>query len=42
MNLWGPLGFRADFRGRILPNFHQSTSTWPELTGGVLFSWEEH
>ena len=39
MNLWGPLGFRADFRGRTIPNFHQTTVTWPEITGGVLFSW---
>ncbi len=38
MNLWGPVGFRADFRGRTIPNFFHSSTTWPELTGGVLFS----
>jgi hypothetical protein len=41
MNLWGPLGFRADFRGRTIPNLFHSSVTWPELTGGLLFSWGE-
>jgi hypothetical protein len=41
MNVWGPLGFRADIRGRTLPNFYGETMTWPELTGGVVFTWGE-
>jgi hypothetical protein len=32
MNLWGPLGLRADIRGRTIPNFYHSTPTWPEVT----------
>jgi hypothetical protein len=42
LNLWGPLGLRGDIRGRTIPNFvgHNSV-TWPELTGGVTFSWGE-
>lgn len=41
MNLWGPVGLRADFRGRTIPNFYHSSTTWPEITGGVLFSFGE-
>jgi Outer membrane protein beta-barrel domain len=41
MNVWGPLGFRADIRGRTIPNFFHQTVSWPELTGGVLLSWGE-
>jgi hypothetical protein len=41
MNLWGPVGLRADIRGRTIPNFYHSTPTWPEVTGGLLFSWGE-
>jgi hypothetical protein len=37
-NLWGPIGFRADVRGRTIPNFFHSTPTWPEITGGLLIS----
>jgi len=39
MNLWGPVGLRVDIRGRTIPNFYHSTPTWPEATGGLLFSW---
>jgi len=39
MNLWGPMGLRADIKGRTLPNFFGQTLTWPELTGGVTFTW---
>lgn len=41
MNLWGPIGLRADIRGRTVPNFYHSTVTWPEVTGGLLVSWGE-
>ena len=42
LNLWGPMGLRADIRGRTLPNYvGHTTVTWPELTGGVTFSWGE-
>ena len=41
MNVWGPLGFRADVRGRTVPNFFGQRISWPEVTGGVLFSWGE-
>jgi hypothetical protein len=41
MNLWGPVGLRADIRGRTIPNFYHSSPTWPEVTGGLLFSFGE-
>ena len=41
MNLWGPVGLRADIRGRTIPNFFHSSPTWPEVTGGLLFSFGE-
>ena len=41
MNVWGPVGFRADVRGRTIPNFFHESPSWPELTGGLLFSWGE-
>jgi hypothetical protein len=41
MNLWGPLGARADVRGRTIANFYSTSPTWLELTGGVLFSFGE-
>jgi hypothetical protein len=41
-NLWGPFGFRADVRGRTIPNFFHSTPSWPEITGGLLVSWGQH
>lgn len=39
--LWGPLGLRADFRGRTLPSFYGQTVNAFEATGGLLFSWGE-
>jgi len=39
--LWGPMGFRADVRGRTMPNFFGKTVNSFELTGGLLFSWGE-
>lgn len=41
IRLWGPLGFRADVRGRTLPNFFGRNNTWLETTGGLLISWGE-
>jgi opacity protein-like surface antigen len=41
LNLWGPVGLRADVRGRTLPNFFGKTNTWAETTGGLVFSWGE-
>ena len=39
--LWGPLGFRADIKGRAIPGFYGSTINTLEATGGLLFSWGE-
>lgn len=41
LNLWGPVGLRADVRGRTIPNFYGRTAHWPEATGGLVFSWGE-
>jgi hypothetical protein len=41
IRLLGPLGFRADVRGRTLPNFFGRNNTWLETTGGILLSWGE-
>jgi hypothetical protein len=41
LNLWGPLGFRGDFRGRSMPNFFGNSVSWIEMTGGVTFTWGE-
>jgi len=41
MNVLGPIGFRADVRGRTIPNFYHETINWPEVTGGLLLSWGE-
>lgn len=39
--LWGPVGLRADVRGRTLPNFFGKTTTFLELTGGINLTWGE-
>jgi hypothetical protein len=39
--LWGPLGLRAEVRGRTIPNFFGNSTTWLETTGGVTFNWGE-
>lgn len=40
--LWGPLGLRADIRGRTMPNFYNSQMVHAfEMSGGLLFSWGE-
>ena len=41
VRLWGPVGLRADFRGRTLPNFYGSSLTWFEMTGGFNIIWGE-
>lgn len=35
--LLGPLGLRADARGRFLPNFYGASPIWLEATAGVNF-----
>jgi hypothetical protein len=40
-NLWGPVGVRAEVRGRTMPNFFGNSVTWLETTGGLTFSWGE-
>lgn len=39
--LLGPLGFRADARGRMLPNFYGSSPIWFEATAGINFVFGE-
>jgi hypothetical protein len=39
--LWGPVGFRADIRGRTFPNFRGQLMTWPEATAGLTFTFGE-
>ena len=41
LNLWGPLGVRADIRGRTFPNFRGEMLTWPEATAGITLSFGE-
>ena len=41
IRLWGPIGLRADFRGRTLPNFYSSALTFFEATGGFNVMWGE-
>jgi hypothetical protein len=41
VRLRGPLGLRADFRGRTMPNFYGSNLTWFEATGGINLIWGE-
>jgi hypothetical protein len=41
LQLWGPVGLRADVRGRTMPNFFGERLTWGEATGGLTFSWGE-
>lgn len=39
--IWGPMGLRADVRGRFLPNFYGSSPVWMEATGGINLTWGE-
>jgi hypothetical protein len=42
LNLWGPVGLRADIRGRTIPNFIGNHATnWPEASGGLTITWDE-
>jgi hypothetical protein len=41
VKLWGPLGLRADVRGRTIPNFYHSAPTWLEVNGGFNLMWGE-
>jgi hypothetical protein len=41
LRIWGPLGLRADIRGRSLPNFYGRGSHWLETTGGITIAWGE-
>jgi opacity protein-like surface antigen len=36
--LWGPLGLRADARGRTIPNLLGQGTSWLELTGGITLT----
>ena len=39
--LWGPLGLRADLRGRTITSFYGQNINAIEATAGLLFSWGE-
>jgi len=39
--LWGPIGLRADLRGRTMPNFYGKAVHGFEMTGGLLVNWGE-
>jgi hypothetical protein len=41
IRLWGPIGLRADARGRTLPNFYNKALTFLEVTGGFNVMWGE-
>ena len=41
LNVWGPMGFRIDARGRTIPNFFGQTTSWLEPTAGITLSWGE-
>ena len=36
---WGPLGYRADVRGRTLPNYNGFAYSWLEATAGLTIAW---
>jgi hypothetical protein len=38
---WGPVGFRADVKGRSMPHYYGFRFSWLETTGGLTFSWGE-
>jgi len=41
LRLWGPVGLRGEVKGRTMPNVFGKQTSWPEVTGGVTFSWGE-
>jgi len=40
-NMFGPVGLKAEVRGRTMPNFFGNSTTWLETTGGLTFTWGE-
>ena len=41
IRMWGPIGLRADIRGRTVPNFYGHGLTWFEATAGFNVIWGE-
>jgi hypothetical protein len=41
LRLAGPMGLRVDIRGRSIPNLLGNSTSWPELTGGLTFTFGE-
>jgi len=41
LRTWGPVGFRADYRGRTFPNFAGEALTWQEATAGITLTFGE-
>jgi hypothetical protein len=39
MKIWGPVGFRAEIRGRTIPNFYHGSPTILEATTGLNIIW---
>jgi hypothetical protein len=37
VKLWGPMGFRAEVRGRTIPNYYHGSPTWIEGSVGLNF-----
>lgn len=37
VKLWGPMGFRAEVRGRTIPNYYHGAPTWIEGSAGINF-----
>jgi len=37
VKLWGPMGFRAEVRGRTIPNYYHGAPTWIEGSVGINF-----
>jgi hypothetical protein len=37
VKLWGPMGIRAEIRGRTIPNYYHGAPTWIEGSVGVNF-----
>jgi len=37
IGLWGPMGFRAEVRGRTIPNYYHGAPTWFEASVGLNF-----
>lgn len=41
IGMWGPLGVRAEVRGRTIPNYYHGAPTWVEATVGLNFVFGE-